>query len=258
MNPRTTPDPRLLEAISAYLDGTLEGAERTALEQRLEQDEALRSQLSELRAVRDSLRALPVLKSPRPLTLSPAQAGVAVRRPAAFSPRPMAWGSALASLAFVAVVAVDTFSRGFLMGAAPGATAPLGLQAAEIESVDDAQPMASGGGTAAEATPPMAPLSPPDRGSATATGTEAPPAMGAGPAADRTPPPAAAADECGGQPYANKAVGRCEWTADSVSESEQPSFSLPDFHTAAPYLEGFFGASAVGLAVLAVVLRRRR
>ena len=57
MNPKERLDPQLLETLSVYLDGRLEGAEKAALEARLNKEESLRRELEELRSVRDSLRA---------------------------------------------------------------------------------------------------------------------------------------------------------------------------------------------------------
>jgi hypothetical protein len=256
MTPRAPLDPRLLEALSAYLDGSLEGAQRAALEGRLAREADLRRELEELRAVRDSLRSLPELAPPRPLTLSPARAGIAARRPALFSPRVMAWGSALTSLAFVAVAGMDVFSRGFfLRGAATQAAEYAQPLALEAEAAD-AQ-MAAGGSEKAAATPSE---SMPGRNFAPPTETP--------PGAETHTPPAPAADSaaategedngCGQQLNGNQDAERCEWTGEFPTESEQPSFSLPDFPAAAPYLEGFFGISAVLLGAGAVILRRRR
>ncbi len=261
MNPRAPLDPRLLEALSAYLDGRLEGAERMALEERLKRDEDLRRYLRELREVRDSLRSLPVLKSPRPLTLSPAQAGALSRRPAAFSPRSMAWGSALASFAFVVVLTLDVFSRGFFMMGAASQAAPemtTMLQAPEAALADESQPVEGRSVAGAMATPSTAPGETMDLEPPTVMKAEATPRMVSKPTLGMTPTTAVIEDGCEVHLFANKAVDRCGETTSFTSETEQPAFSLPDFKTAAPYLEVFLGLTAVLLAVLAFILRRPR
>lgn len=62
-----------LELLSAYLDDRLSSAERAALEQRLRQDAALRTELEELRATKTLLSNLPPVKPPRSFTLDAAQ-----------------------------------------------------------------------------------------------------------------------------------------------------------------------------------------
>lgn len=71
VNPVTPAD---LDALSAYLDNQLPQAERAALESRLAAEPALRAELESLRAVQQALAALPPMRAPRDLTLTPAQA----------------------------------------------------------------------------------------------------------------------------------------------------------------------------------------
>ncbi len=71
---------RDLELLSAYIDGELTAAERTALEQRLAHESRLRRELEELQATRDRLREQPWLTPPRSFTLTPEMAGVRQRR----------------------------------------------------------------------------------------------------------------------------------------------------------------------------------
>jgi anti-sigma factor RsiW len=243
MNPRAPLDPRLLEALSAYLDGKLEGAERSSLEGRLKRGEALRAQLEELRAVRESLRSLPALKPPRPLTLSPAQAGASARRPGAITSRRMAFASALAALAFVAMTSLDVFSRASLVG---GAAAPQAMPVAEsVRSSDGAE--AGAEQTLQEPLPAMNPTH-----MESATGARAAPTGISSPTA---PPPAKG--ECYANPGDSNAADRCGLTNGPVPSPTPGLAALPDFPTAAPYLEGFLGLSAVLLAVLAFVFRKR-
>ncbi|MBN2084586.1 MAG: hypothetical protein JW748_05125 [Anaerolineales bacterium] len=247
MNPRAPLDPRLLEALSAYLDGRLEDTGKAALEDRLSREEDLRRHLAELRAVKESLRALPALSPPRPLTLTPAQAGAPVRPSGWFSPRRMTLGAALAAMAFALVLSADLVSR----GAMPGAAAPLMVEnftaPAMLQSADQAAPE----GSASPLTvPPPAP---------TASGPQEKYGGGEGETPGLAPPP--------GEPDTD---GRGESSgADAASErsgigrgSDDPPapqpLVLPDFRMLAPWLEVLLGSAAVVLAALAVWSRRRK
>jgi hypothetical protein len=59
------------ELLSAYLDGALAEAERTALETRLQTDDKLRQELAALQQTVNLVRGLPPLKAPRNFTLTP-------------------------------------------------------------------------------------------------------------------------------------------------------------------------------------------
>jgi anti-sigma factor RsiW len=231
--------PRLLEALSAYLDGRLEGAERTALEDRLNREEGLRRQLDELRSVRDSLRVLPVLQPPRALTLSRAQVGSEKNAPSgffrAFSPRAMSFASALAAMMFVFVLAADFFSQSkFALGAgAPAIAQPAAEKAPAMEP------------TAAKAAAPQL-----------ESGGGESPTQAEVPAPTVAPPPSATQEGAYDSDETNGTAGRQLGFVDtSLTSPHKPT--LPDYHTVAPYLEAFLGISAVILAVLAVWLRRR-
>ncbi len=63
--------PEELEFLSAYLDNMLNEAERSALEIRLAQNEALRTELEALRATVALIKGLPTLKAPRNFILTP-------------------------------------------------------------------------------------------------------------------------------------------------------------------------------------------
>jgi hypothetical protein len=243
MNSRAPQDSRLWETLSAYLDGRLAGAEKTALEDRLQKDENLRRELSELRVIRDSLRSLPVLRSPRALTLSPAQAGRSLPQPRGFSTRWMAFGSALAALAFVVVTSVDLFSRGsLLMAAAPR---PAALEILPAEAPDQALEKSSRDGAAALTAQPLALATQP-------LGT-APPALLFAPTAGQTE------DVCGDCAAVDTETASNLGAANAfTTESAAQAFSLPDFRTIAPFLEIFLGVSAGLLAILFILSRRRR
>jgi hypothetical protein len=162
----------------------------------------------------------------------------------------LAWGSALASLAFVTVAFLDLNSRGaFRHAAATLAPVPMALQAFEARPPDEImQPEAasekadaSGGGRAGSEP------------------TEAGPGSWESSATNGGAPGEAQTDGCGGGDInADQDMERCEVQIVAEPEPERPSFSLPDLPDTAPYLEAFFGLSAVLLGVCAAVLRRRR
>jgi hypothetical protein len=132
MTARPPLDPRSLELLSVYLDGRLSDKEKATLEDMLEKDAGLRAHLDELRAVREQLRALPLLHPPRGLTLTPAMIG-GVNKPRALSSWPMALGSALAALAFLFLISRDLSAGRMLSPSA--ASAPFQMpQAAMLES----------------------------------------------------------------------------------------------------------------------------
>jgi len=234
MNSRAPLDPRLLEALSAYLDGQLAGAEKAALEERLSREEDLRRHLVELRAVRESLRALPPVKPPRALTLSRAQAGEPVRRFEWFSSGRLALGSALAALAFAVVFSANLFSRGITLGAAApmmveNFAAPAMLQATGPLPAPSASGPQEKYGGGESATPELV-----------------------------SPPSKTALDGCGESSGPDAAAERCGLGGGFGDQPPPQTFSLPDFRTLAPYLEFLLGSIAVLLAGLAIFSRRRK
>lgn len=206
------------EDLSAYLDGRLSAAESARLEEHLASCEPCRSQLGELRAVVEGLRALPPVPAPRSFALRPEE--VRAR------PRPAAWAfgpagaAAAALLLFVVLVGVDLGTPG-REGTPEGA----GIQVAPEMAYDTEQPAL---GAAPAPTPP-----PPPAVRAPATGEEkeegiSEPTAAAAPA--EAPAPTA-------QPTPTEKEGRAgRWV-------------LRGF-------EG--GAGAVFLAALAALLWRRR
>jgi hypothetical protein len=256
MNPPERLDPQLLEMLSAYLDGGLEGAEKAALEARLNKEENLRWQLAELRSVRDSLRTLPLRKPPRSLALTTALAGKSAGKPAVFSPRRMAFGSALASLAFVCVLSLDVLSRGAFL---PAASAPRSLSANEAFSAPRQSSDTSGAGKSAAT---VAPASLP------ATETPSPaatPRIGTG--SDNSIPTETLAETPATSPMLGGGCGDCAATEEHAVNPPQVASlpfvatpqpqALPDFQTVAPYLEVLFALAALLLAAAAVFVRRR-
>src|SRR4030066_318840 len=98
---------RDLERLSAYMDGRLAPAEAAALERRLEDDAQLRGALQELRQTVGLLRFLPSRPVPRSFALTPEAIG---RRAVRWYPV-LQLGTALAGLAFVAVIGLDALAQ---------------------------------------------------------------------------------------------------------------------------------------------------
>jgi hypothetical protein len=129
MTQRTPPlDEADLDLLSAYIDEQLSAAERSAFEERLGREPALRQALDELRATVHVLRTLPQVAPPRSFTLDPS---VAPARPwyAWLTPELMRFGSALAAVLLVITFIPDLLSGlvgNFGLGgaAAPAAAAP--------------------------------------------------------------------------------------------------------------------------------------
>ncbi|HSQ27792.1 MAG TPA: hypothetical protein VLM80_11770 [Anaerolineales bacterium] len=96
------------EALSAYLDGSLEEQNLTRLEKRLQVEENLKQELEVLRRTRVILRSQPRLRAPRNFTLTPQMAGgrqQARNTMGAFSALRLA--SVLATIFLVLVMAGD-------------------------------------------------------------------------------------------------------------------------------------------------------
>ncbi len=104
-----------LELLSAYLDGQLNPAERSALEQRLEGEPALRANLTELRATVSMLQGLTPVRPPRSFTLD-AQV-VAPKRSWSFP-----WMQAGSALIAVTLMLVFGFVLTFRGGGSPSAS----------------------------------------------------------------------------------------------------------------------------------------
>src|SRR3990172_935326 len=98
---------RDLELLSAYLDGELTPREADRLQARLDGEADLRWALEELRRTVSVVRSLPEVRPPRSFTLTAEAAGS--RAPHAAYPA-LQLATALATLAFVAVVGLDALS----------------------------------------------------------------------------------------------------------------------------------------------------
>src|SRR3990172_80077 len=96
-----------LELLSAYLDGELTPREADRLQARLDGEADLRWALEELRRTVSVVRSLPEVRPPRSFTLS-AEAAGSRGRAAAYPILQLA--TALATLAFVAVVGLDALT----------------------------------------------------------------------------------------------------------------------------------------------------
>ncbi len=134
MSPMRQIPPRDLEDLSAYIDGQLPPSRTASLVRRLEQDEALRIALEDMRQTVQALKSLPSRPVPRSFTLDPS---------AAARPAPTRWypvlqlGTALAGVAFLLVVGLDAWSArpfGLASRLAP-AEAPMALPEAGAESL---------------------------------------------------------------------------------------------------------------------------
>jgi hypothetical protein len=141
------------ERFSAYLDGQLSPTEQARLEKDLKARPDLRLALEEIKATRQVLRKASLYRAPRNFTLSPEVARQAARR-ALFPTIGFRFSTALATLAFVAVMALQILPGGFALQAArapeaqtlaqPGlAAAPLSTQT-EAYSKSAAQDQTTG------------------------------------------------------------------------------------------------------------------
>ena len=172
------------ELLSAYIDNQLPAEERTALEERLLREPALRVALDELRATVGLLRDLEPVAPPRSFTLDvPA---VAPRRAPLFAW--MNFGSAVTAVVLACIVIAVFVGRSRVGGGvtggvaqAPAANAP---QALSLEST----PGVAAGGAAATTAP--------------ASGGEVGLAATSAPAAESAPAPETTAGESSGAPAA--------------------------------------------------------
>lgn len=130
---------RDLELLSAYIDGELSARGLARMLARLDREPGLKQALEEMKAVVQQMGSLPEAPLPRSFTLTPETAGIR-SRPRAYPVFQLA--TALAAIAFVALVGLDTItsqfslaSRGAVMSdvvqealvAAPQAEAELGI-----------------------------------------------------------------------------------------------------------------------------------
>jgi len=157
----TTLSFRDMENLSAYLDGQLNPAEKTRLENRIQSDPTLASVLEEFRQTRRLLQRTPHRRAPRNFTLTPKMAGI--RPPVPRLVPALSWASAVAMLLFIFTLGTSLVGQLSPSSAAPMmAAAPSGLGGGPANAA-----------TAAPAT--AAPFAPAPAASATAaTATIAP------------------------------------------------------------------------------------
>jgi hypothetical protein len=130
---------RELERLSAYIDGELSPREARKLEAQLQRDPSLMQALEQLRSVKVQVGTLPEVRPPRNFTLTADMLGV---KPAVLAYPVLRLATAVAAVAFVALVGVDLFTGnvggGFVARsvAEPAAEAPMML---EQEALDTAK-----------------------------------------------------------------------------------------------------------------------
>lgn len=165
---------RDLELLSAYLDGDLAAQDKRALDERLAREESLRAALGDLRASRELLRSLPLLKAPRSFALDPAMYGWRAawwqRIPAFENAFQLAGALGAAASLLLVVVGLLLASTGHVQEAAPLPPAASPLLEVAVQPT----------GEALAASAPAASPSPPPLGTSTLpalaapTGTTAP------------------------------------------------------------------------------------
>jgi len=129
---------RVVEQLSAYLDGQLSQAERARLEARLRADPELAAALDDLRRTRSLLHRSPQRRAPRNFTLTPKMAGLKPPLPPLVPA--LSWASAVAVLLFFL-----TLGSSLLGGLSFGAASPR-LSAAPAAQADSTQPSAAASG----------------------------------------------------------------------------------------------------------------
>jgi anti-sigma factor RsiW len=274
MTSRSPLDPRTLEQLSAYLDGTLTEKETAALTARLATDADLVRALEELRFVRDALRKLPPLRSPRPLTLTPAMVG---RQPQRVDRGgwTMAFGSALAGLAFLLLISSNLLGgRQTSLSAMPAAEVqPVMMQAAPAETAvaDSTMRNQAPAATAPAATQPPASAetaagaatSEPMASKAAVAETATPAAVGGQPPSAETPTPEVAAPlmlQATAMPIPETEIPPLPFTASGGGPANQPEPPSVDYWPLViPVVESFLALASLLLGLLAWRrLRRRR
>lgn len=102
-------DEKRQEALSAYLDGALSPREVQVLEKQLARDDALRSELAQLRVVKEQLTAMPRRRAPRSFALNPAMAGRPQSQPLLQLYPVLRTATALSALVLVFVITLGIF-----------------------------------------------------------------------------------------------------------------------------------------------------
>ena len=118
---------RVVELLSAYLDGQLSQSDSARLESRLSSDASLRAAMDDLRSTRGLLRQLPQRRAPRNFTLTPKMAGIKPPEPRAYPTLRIA--TVLATLLFIATFAINGLApvRNASFAAAPAPSSAFGM-----------------------------------------------------------------------------------------------------------------------------------
>lgn len=119
------------ETIAAYVDGVLNGRSRQQFEQEMAQDADLRTQVEQLRLIKQSLRQLPQRNVPRNFMLDPAAYGRPARQPWVQAYPVLRTATALAAFFFIFAIAAGIFTM--TTGGAQTAMAPA-ADVAQIET----------------------------------------------------------------------------------------------------------------------------
>src|SRR3990172_2316342 len=224
-----------LELLSAYLDGELTPREADRLQARLDGEADLRWALEELRRPLSVVRALPEVRPPRSFALS-AEAAGSRGRAAAYPVLQLA--TALATLAFVAVVGLDALtSRATGVALAPAFPTPMPEESAAAERavmVEGTPCEVCGGGQGPAEADPLIGVAP----------------LGS-PSAQTTPTPAPQAEKLGGEP---EIADQANAPASFSTPSTRARASLPTLRLA----EIGLGLAAALLASLPFRVRRKR
>ncbi|MGB2895305.1 MAG: hypothetical protein WBB65_03960 [Anaerolineales bacterium] len=130
---------RDLVILSAYLDGELSARDLARLLARLEREPELAQVLEEMKAVVKQLGSLPEASLPRSFTLTPEEAGIRSRSRVypVFQ-----FATALAAIAFVALVGLDTFTGQFSMASRAAVMSDAVEEAAVTAPQDEVEPSA--------------------------------------------------------------------------------------------------------------------
>lgn len=283
----------VIDMLSAYIDGTLEDAERGSVRAHLEGCDTCRAEHAELLATRAMLRAVPAIQAPRSFTLTPEMARK-VRPPSLFerifvpsnAPR-MAMGSVLSFLLLFFVLVgpllssrPTTFSKIGYGLSGDGASAPAARQQEQDNvtalsppvPMDVAEATPTTGAAAAEAftgpvstpVPPSQDMPPnaggglvPDVPTENVAGAPAPAAtqpVAVAPAPVPTEAVGAAGSDTGTTAGKEAATAVAEAPDDAARQSQQPESSF-QFAPATPPMDwGAVLASAVPLFLLALGL----
>ncbi len=97
------------EFLTAYLDDSLSPKDRRHFEQWLEDDDALRADLEQQRAIKDAISQLPRVRAPRSFTLDPSLYGRPSAQPGLQLYPALRVATVLAMFVFIALISIDVF-----------------------------------------------------------------------------------------------------------------------------------------------------